>query len=136
MKKICIGDRAKEDWMKHGDQNSRYFHASANQKKKASMITKITDERGIKWETEELIEDAFTKYFQDLFTTSGLRQMESMLEKVYQRVTSNMNKARLKEFTVEEVGVALNQMAALLKAPSPDGFSALFFSKKLSCNWR
>jgi Fic family protein len=53
--------RAKEDWLKHGDQNSRYFHASANQKKKASMMTVIMDEQGNKWETEELIRDAFAK---------------------------------------------------------------------------
>jgi hypothetical protein len=122
--------RAKEDWLKHGDQNSRYFHASANQKKKASMMTEIMDEQGNKWETEELIGDAFAKYFQGLFTTSGLRQMESVLEKVDRRATSDMNNALLKEFMVEEIGVALNQMAPL-KAPGPDGFSASFFQK----NW-
>jgi hypothetical protein len=38
--------RAKEDWMRYGDKNTRYFHASANQKKKANLITRITDERG------------------------------------------------------------------------------------------
>ena len=122
--------RAKEDWLKHRDQNSRYFHASANQKKKASMITKITDEWGKKWETEELIGDAFTKYFQDLFTTGGPRQMDSVLEKVDGKVTSEMNNALLKEFTVEEIGATLNQMAPL-KAPGPDGFFASFFQK----NW-
>ena len=47
--------RVKEDWLKHRDQNSRYFHASANQKKKASTTTEITDEQGRKWETKEMI---------------------------------------------------------------------------------
>ena len=119
--------RAKEDWLKHGDQNSRYFHASANQKKKASMITEISDEWGAKWETEERIGDAFAKYFQDLFTSAGPRQMDSVLEKVDRRV-SDMNNVLLKEFTIEEVGIALNQMAPL-KAPGLDGFSASFFQK-------
>ena len=32
--------------------------------------------------------------------------MESVLEKVDRQVTSDMNKALLKEFSVEEVGVA------------------------------
>jgi hypothetical protein len=120
--------RAKEDWLKHGDQNSRYFHASANQKKKASMMTEIMDEQGNKWETEELIGDAFAKYFQDLFTTSGPRQMESVLEKVDRRVTSDMNNALLKEFTVEEVGAALNQMARL-KRQARMVFQLHFFKK-------
>jgi hypothetical protein len=122
--------RAKEDWLRYGDQNSRFFHASANQKKRASLITVIKHEQGRKWETEDQIGEAFTQYFQNLFTTSGIRQMGSVLAEVEPRVTGSLNEALVKEFTNEEVGIALNQMA-LLKAPGPDGFSACFFQK----NW-
>jgi hypothetical protein len=45
-------------------------------------------------------------------------------------VTSSMNELLLKEFTLDEVGVALNQMAPN-KPPGPDGFSADFYQK----NW-
>lgn len=38
--------RAKEEWLKFGDRNSKFFHAYANQKRKASMINQISDESG------------------------------------------------------------------------------------------
>ena len=122
--------RAKENWIKDGDQNTRFFHASANQKKKASVITAIKDEQGRNWETEDQIGEAFIQYFQNLFTTSGPRQMHNVLAEVDRRVSRSMNDALLKDFTVEEEGAALQQMAPL-KAPGPDGFSACFSQK----NW-
>jgi hypothetical protein len=56
--------------------------------------------------------------------------MENVLEAVDRRVNHTMNEMLLKDFTIEEVGIALNQMAQL-KVPSPNGFSACFFQK----NW-
>ncbi|XP_059436227.1 uncharacterized protein LOC132169166 [Corylus avellana] len=94
--------RAKEHWAKFGDQNSRFFHACATHKKKASLITGITDEFGQRWETNEQIGGAFTRYFQNLFTTCGPRHMEKALEAVEQHVTPSMNESLLKDFTVEE----------------------------------
>ena len=38
--------KSKEDWLKNRDRNTKYFHASANQKKKKSTIEKIVDSRG------------------------------------------------------------------------------------------
>jgi hypothetical protein len=38
--------RAKEDWLRNGDRNTRYFHACATQKKRRSMVERIHDEAG------------------------------------------------------------------------------------------
>jgi hypothetical protein len=46
------------------------------------------------------------------------------------QVTSTMNELLLKEFMVDEVGIALSQMSPL-KALGPDGFSGGFYQK----NW-
>lgn len=72
----------------------------------------------------------FVRYFQELFTARGSRNLEPILETMDARVTQSMNDSLLKEFTAEEVGRALTQMDPL-KAPGPDGFSASFFQK----NW-
>ena len=54
--------------------------------------------------------------------------MLPVLETVERRVTSSMNELLLKEFTMDEVGVALNQMVPN-KAPGPDGFFTNFYQK-------
>jgi flavorubredoxin len=60
--------RAKEEWLKFGDRNSKYFHACVNQKRKAKMINQIVDEHGQVWETQEQIGEVFVNFFQHLFT--------------------------------------------------------------------
>ncbi|XP_059462214.1 uncharacterized protein LOC132191284 [Corylus avellana] len=78
--------RAKADWVKLGDRNTKFFHASANQRCRNDFIHKITDEEGQTLEEPEAI----------------------ALER---QITLAMNKELLKEFTMDEVSQALNQMA-------------------------
>jgi hypothetical protein len=56
--------------------------------------------------------------------------MTQVVDVLEPRVTPHMNEMLLKELTVEEVGIALNQMSPM-KAPGPDGFSVEFYQK----NW-
>ena len=121
---------AKEEWLKFGDQNSKFFHASANQKRKANIIAQISDEVEQVWTSPDDIGAAFVGYFQRLFTTEAPTNMQKVLSVVKRKVTPAMNNFLLREFTGEEVNEALNQMASL-KAPGPDGFSVCFFQK----NW-
>lgn len=37
--------RAKENWLKHGDKNTKYFHVCANQRRRANQISRILDEK-------------------------------------------------------------------------------------------
>jgi hypothetical protein len=122
--------RSKENWFKHGDRNSKYFHACANQRRKTNQINKIEDVRGLVWETQEDIGQAFINYYDNLFTSEFSGDMESCLSATERRVTNDMNNQLLQEFTVAEISEALNQMPAL-KAPGPDGFAACFYQN----NW-
>jgi hypothetical protein len=36
--------RAKINWLKYGDRNTKFYHACANQRKKSNQIYKIKDE--------------------------------------------------------------------------------------------
>jgi hypothetical protein len=108
--------RAKEEWLKFGDQNSKFFHASANQRRKANIITQISDEAGQVWTSQDDIAVAFVGYFQRLFTAEAPTNMQKVLSAVKRKVTPTMNNFLLREFTGEEVNEALNQMAPL-KAP-------------------
>lgn len=72
---------------------------------------------------------AFTSFFQSLFTSEAVGEMERCLQMVESEVSPEMNEKLIKEFSMEEITVALNQMAPL-KAPSLDGF-VLFLPKKM-----
>ena len=78
----------------------------------------------------ETISNAFVQYYTNLFSTSGTGNISTSLSTMERKITPAMNNELLKEFTMEEVSVALNQMPPL-KGPGPDGFSSCFYQK----NW-
>jgi len=63
--------------------------------------------------------------FNNLF--KGLR-FEELLQCVPSRVTAEMNGDLMKEYTEEEIKQALDSMGDL-KAPGPEGMTALFYKK-------
>jgi hypothetical protein len=75
------------------------------------------------------IEEAFVKYFQELFTGETQLEVDQCIQAVDQKVSDLMNDSLLAEVTVEEISRALQQMP--LKAPGPDGFSTCFYQH----NW-
>jgi ribonuclease HI len=122
--------RAKIDWLQHGDKNTKYFHACANQRQKSNLIRKICDARGTVWEDPDDIGRAFVEYFTSLFKSERLEHVGNCLEHVERKVTAEMNAELVQPFTEVEVCSAVHQMAPM-KAPGPDGFDAHFFQK----NW-
>jgi hypothetical protein len=118
------------DWLQYGDKNTKFFHACANQRRKANCIRTICDARGILQEDSVNIGKAFVDYFTSLFTSEQTDQVDTCLEHIDKRVTAEMNADLLQPFTEMEVGTAIHQMAPM-KAPGPDGFDVYFFQQ----NW-
>jgi hypothetical protein len=67
-------------------------------------------------------------FFKGLFTSTGSTGMEECPAAVLARVTPAMNQILLRQYSSEEVDLALSQMQPL-KAPSPDGYVVCFFQK-------
>ncbi|XP_016164800.1 uncharacterized protein LOC107607348 [Arachis ipaensis] len=68
------------------------------------------------------------EYFQKLFASSTRHGFESIINKIPQRVTEEINKDMLMDNTNEEVRKAVLSMGSL-KAPRPDGLNGLFHQK-------
>jgi hypothetical protein len=122
--------RAKENWLRNGDRNSKFFHACANQKHGRGRISEIKDKDGRPCGSKEEIKNASVSYFQELFTSGTNLEVSACTEALDCKVTESKNQKLVAAFTMDEISVALNQMPPL-KGPGPDGFSACFYQH----NW-
>ena len=62
--------RSHLEWLKGGDQNTRYFHCKANQRNKSNYIIGLEDEVGNWSEDEVQMSSLASTYFSNLFSTS------------------------------------------------------------------
>jgi hypothetical protein len=122
--------RAKSDWLRDGDRNTRYFHECANARRKTNRIHNILDAEERMCDTEEEVQMGFINYFSSLFTTVDAGDMGPCLQHMEMRVSDDMNQELLKPFSEDDIRTALFQMAPL-KARGPDGFPAGFYQT----NW-
>jgi hypothetical protein len=122
--------RAKEQWLKLGDKNSKYFHACASQKNRRNKIHRVEDEEGQVCDSQEDIEAAFLHYYQNLFSTSVPGGVEEAIQGLERRVQPDMNAHLISDITDGEIEEAIFQMAPQ-KSPGPDGFPVEFYQD----NW-
>lgn len=58
----------KEDWLKYGDRNTKFFHTSAKKRQQNSQLGKIQNKEGRVWESQEGNGNSFVAYYSRLFT--------------------------------------------------------------------
>ena len=120
--------RGKQNWYKSGDRNTLFFQAQATHGHKINTLKKIEEEQGRQWTKPKEVSVAFILFYQNLFTTCGVKEVEQCLDGMEPRVTEEMNRSLLKEFIDVEVEDALSQMHPL-KSPETDGFATCFYQK-------
>ncbi|GMI81726.1 hypothetical protein HRI_001841900 [Hibiscus trionum] len=112
--------RARANWLKHGDRNTRFFHRFATSRHRRNRINKLIGDGGIQVDTEKEISELATSYFESLFTSQATIDPAMVLEGISPCITPEMNKALLADFTSEEILIALQAMSPL-KASGEDG---------------
>ena len=124
---IMWHQRSRVQWLGLGDRNTKYFHTRALERRKRNTINNIMDENGNWSYSINGIAKVAVSYFKNLYTTSYPTSIPEVLDTIPTKVTANMYRFLIQEFTREEVEAALKQMHP--KAPGPDGMSAIFFQK-------
>lgn len=124
--------RARTNWLAHGDGNTKLFHSFASQRKRINHIKGLNDANGNWFVAEKDIANIILKFFANIFssTNPSVLDIETATLNIIPLVDDSMNDILCAPYTENDIYKALFDMHPS-KAPGPDGFTALFFQK----NW-
>ena len=123
---IMWSQRSRALWIKWGDRNTKFFHATANQRRRRNRIGGLQNANGVWQEGQEDIERIVLEYFKGIFKSDHPSNFDASLSAINQRISPEMNESLTLEFKAEEIWRALKQMHPT-KAPGPNGMSSVFF---------
>lgn len=112
-----------------GDQNSRFFHASASSRRKTNQIHEWKNDIGQWVELNTGLTDLLTTHYTELFTKSQ-SNWTTVVDYIETKITPAQNAEKLKSIATEEVKKVLFQMHPD-KSPGPDGMMPAFFKKNI-----
>lgn len=120
--------RSKEDWIKSGDRNTRYYHLATSVKNKNGKIKELITENDTRITDEQLlrthIQNHFVNFFSDFRTVSSRTAIYGRFPVLNENEWQMVNQP----FLPEEVKEALFDMDPY-KAPGPDYFTAGFYQR-------
>lgn len=120
--------RSRERWLKYGDRNSKFFHASVKSNRARRLLSKLKDIDGVYQWSEAAKAQVALDYFSALFKSSKPPNILNLLQGMAPRVTVAMNDRLLAEVTEDEIRLAVFSINPS-SAPGPDGMNGLFFQQ-------
>lgn len=75
--------------MKDGDNNTKYFHHYANQRRKSNLIACVEDARGTLYQTQEDISGVFMDHYRNIYNTSTPIGIEDLVHNFNTRIPGN-----------------------------------------------
>ena len=114
--------------MKWVDRNTKFFHATASQRRRRNCISGLLDSNGVWQEDPGLMEGIILDYFKSIFKSDNPSSFEVCASAITPKVTSEMNSSLTAEFRAAEVWNAFHQMHPT-KSPGLDGMSPIFYQK-------
>lgn len=119
--------RAKNFWLRDGDTNSKFFHASATARKKRNKICRLKDDNGAWVESQQGLCDIAYNYFSNIYQA---RQGDCapIISCLHRCISDDDNGVLTTPFTEEEFRRAIFNMHPD-KSPGPDGLNPGFYQR-------
>ena len=125
-----LKQKSRVQWLKLGDNNSRYFFNSCKNRWNANKILALSDSFGVVHDSHEAISSVAVNYFKDLFGTSS--PVSHIPEDLQLPCLTHAQSVFLsRPFSNDEILKTLKSMPKN-KSPGPDGFTSEFFIKAWS----
>ncbi|KAK9097352.1 hypothetical protein Sjap_022849 [Stephania japonica] len=119
--------KMKSQWMKEGDENSKFFHRMLRARRNKSMITRLRLDDGSYNENEENIANNILDYFTDLYSMDREEQWE--IEGVdWSPISMAAAQSLEVPFTEEEIWRMIDECDGE-KAQGADGYSMEFYKR-------
>ncbi|XP_073357859.1 uncharacterized protein [Aegilops tauschii subsp. strangulata] len=83
--------RARLEWLVHGDKNTYFFHLRASRRRRKNQIKMLQRPDGQMTENLTEMEALATSFYEDLYTSEGVSNMNEVLDTVPCKVTQAMN---------------------------------------------
>lgn len=80
-----------------------FFHQKASQRKRTNTVRRLQDANEHWVENEEEIEKHFLNYFNDIYKSKGVQQLNQVIDLVQPRIKMEMNQKLMRPYTTEEV---------------------------------
>lgn len=121
--------RAKCEYLKLSDRNTRFFHDLVKRNATRNTITSVKLQNGQRTKTWAETTDQFVQFYSDLYGVDiDCRPVEFDIFSWGPILTSDVHAALTKDITCSEIKEAIFDIGDD-KAPGPDGFTSCFFKK-------
>lgn len=107
-----------------GDENTRFFHAYANQRHRKNKI-QIIEHDGCELHNHDQKATVLHSFYLDLLSSPGMSTSNFSLNELYPEGALNLSHLEA-AFDREEIHLAVRRMHSNA-SPGPDGFGPLFF---------
>lgn len=124
-RKSVLAQKAKLNWLREGDVNSKVFHRAINRRRNSNGITGLEVEG--EWvEEPNRVKEAIMDHFRGHFQKKLASRVEMPRFLIDNRLEESEREVLIMEFTEEEIKAAVWDCDGS-KSPGPDGFNLEFF---------